>query len=177
MSAAVVLVGHGGVPKDLPRELVRRLKGLEGMRQASGAPPSDEEVALDARIRAWPRTPATDPYRAGIEALAAALRPRLGGTPLVVAYNEFCAPSLPDVVDELVAGGVTTVTVVPTMLTPGGSHAEIDIPEALAALRARHPQVTIRYAWPVDMELLAAMLASHLKFTTATQSTQSKTKK
>jgi sirohydrochlorin cobaltochelatase len=176
MIGAVVLVGHGGVPTDLPRELVRRLKALEGMRQASGAPPSDEERALDARIRHWPRTSATDPYRAGLQALAGALRPRLAGARLEIAYNEFCAPSLPEAVDGLVADGVTTITVVPSMLTPGGSHSEIEIPAALAELRSRHPHVALHYAWPVDMELLADMLASHLetKFTTEAPSTQSR---
>lgn len=159
---AVVLVGHGGVPRDCPRELVRRLKALEGQRAAHGGPPSDEERALERRIRDWPRTPATDPYQAGIERLATALRARLAGVRLVVAYNEFCAPALDEAVDALVADGVADVTVVPTMLTPGGSHSEIDIPETLAGLRRRHPRLRLRYAWPVDVELLAGMLAAHL---------------
>jgi sirohydrochlorin cobaltochelatase len=161
--AAVVLVGHGGVPKDYPRDDVRRLKALEGQRAARGGAPGDEETLLDRRIRQWPRTARTDPYQAGIEALAAALRPRLHGVRLTVAYNEFCAPSLADAVDALVADGVRTITVIPTMLTPGGSHSEIDIPDALAELRAQHPDVALHYAWPVDVELLAAMLADHLQ--------------
>lgn len=159
---AVILVGHGGVPKDCPRALVRQLKELEGRRGAHGGPPTPEELALDQRIRTWPRTPATDPYQAGIEALAAALRRRLDGTPLVVAYNEFCAPSLADAAAALIADGIRDLTVVPTMLTPGGSHSEIDIPETIAQLRAAHAGVRIQYAWPVDVDVLAAMLATHL---------------
>jgi sirohydrochlorin cobaltochelatase len=165
---AVILVGHGGVPKDFPRADVRRLKALEGQREARGGEPCDEERALDARIRHWPRTPANDPYQAGIEALAGALRARLGATPLVVAYNEFCAPSLDDAVASLAAGGTTHITVVPTMLTPGGSHSEIDIPHALAALGSRHPTLDLHYAWPVDMGLLADMLVAHLSLRSET---------
>jgi len=159
---AVILVGHGGVPKDFPREQVRRLKALEGQRAAHGGAADDEERALDTRIRAWPRTAVNDPYQAGIAALADALRARLGDTPLVVAYNEFCAPSLDEAVAALAGRGATSITVVPTMLTPGGSHSEIDIPQALASLRSRHPTLELRYAWPVDMDLLAGMLATHL---------------
>ena len=36
MTRATVLVGHGGVPKDCPHELVRKLKQLEAQRRASG---------------------------------------------------------------------------------------------------------------------------------------------
>lgn len=160
--SCVLLVGHGGVPRDCPRELVRQLKALEGQRMARGVAPSEEERALDRRIREWPRTAASDPYQAGVEQLAAALRARLGGVRLAIAYNEFCAPSLEEAVEGLVADGVADVTVVPTMLTPGGSHSELEIPAALAALRARHPHVTLRYAWPVDVALLADMLVAHL---------------
>jgi sirohydrochlorin cobaltochelatase len=161
MTGAIILVGHGGLPSDIPRELVRRLKALEGARTHRD-PPTEEEQALDRRIRSWPRTPTTDPYQAGIETLAAALRPRHAGARLVVAYNEFCAPSLADAAVALIADGVADITVVPTMLTPGGAHSEIEIPATLAQLRARHPGIALRYAWPVDVHLLADMLATHL---------------
>ena len=50
-ATALVLVGHGAVAKDCPRELVRQLKALEGGRQTTGAPPTPEEKALEERIR------------------------------------------------------------------------------------------------------------------------------
>jgi len=157
---AVILVGHGAVPTDCPRSLVAGLKRLQA---SSRGRPAPGLLAAENKIRGWPRTPETDPYQAGLESLAADLRRRLPGRLVLTAYNEFCAPSLADAVDALVADGVRTITVIPTMLTPGGSHSEIDIPEALAALRARHPQAELHYAWPVDVELLAAMLADHLQ--------------
>lgn len=159
---AVILVGHGAVPRDCPRELVTRLMALEGRRRASRDPPGAEEQEIDARIRAWPRTPATDPYQAGIEALAAALRPRLGGAILVVAYNEFCAPTLADAALRLIHGGRRRIAVVPSMLTPGGVHSEVEIPEAIAHLQARHPDVSLRYAWPFDLGAVAGLLAEQV---------------
>ena len=56
---AVVLVGHGGVPRDYPRERLMQLRALETRRRASGAPPSQEEVALEHELRHWPRTQTT----------------------------------------------------------------------------------------------------------------------
>src|SRR4029453_376725 len=72
---AVILIGHGAVPGDCPRDLVTRLKALEGRRRATGEPPGPEERELDAQVRRWPGSPATDPYQAGLDALAARLRP------------------------------------------------------------------------------------------------------
>jgi sirohydrochlorin cobaltochelatase len=163
ITKGVVLVGHGGVPKDFPRDLVAKLKGLEGRRRATNSPPSAEESDLDAKIRHWPRTPQNDPYKVGLETLAEALRQRLNGDLFGVAYNEFCTPTLEEVVTKLVAAGAERITVIPSMLTPGGSHSELEIPETLAQLRAAHPTIDFRYAWPFDLSVIASMLAQQLQ--------------
>jgi len=159
----VVLVGHGGIPKDYPRELVTKLRALETKRRATGGPPTPEELELDTKIRRWPRTPQTDPYRAGLETLAAQLKASLNGDLFAVAYNEFCAPTVEEAVEALIAGGATAITLVPSMLTPGGSHSEIEIPETLKHLRAKHPGIELRYAWPFDLGQVASMLAGQIQ--------------
>lgn len=160
---AVVLVGHGAVAKNCPRDLVRRFKALEAQRTANGGDPTAEEMELDERIRRWPRTPANDPYKAGLECLAAGLQSLLDEERVVVAYNEFCAPSLEGAVERLAAEGVPVVTVVTSMLTPGGVHSEVEIPEILDRIRHRHPLVEVRYAWPFDMGRIARMIADHVR--------------
>ena len=52
-----------------------------------------------------------------------------------MAYNEFCAPTLEESVEELIKKGATHITVTTTMFTPGGSHSEVEIPEILDHLR------------------------------------------
>ena len=79
----VILVGHGGIPKGCPQELVTKLKRLEAQRRATKLPPSPEELELDTKIRQWPRTLETDPYQSGLEAVAAQLRANLGGCSLL----------------------------------------------------------------------------------------------
>jgi len=163
MQRAIILVGHGGLPSDLPHELVIRLKKLESARRASGAPASPEEMDLNERIRRWPRTSASDPYQTGLERLAARLRPRLNGALFSLAYNEFCTPTLQEAFEEVVKAGATHVTVLSSMLTPGGSHAEIEIPEAIQYLQTQYPQITLLYAWPFDLDVVAEMLAQHVR--------------
>jgi sirohydrochlorin cobaltochelatase len=160
---AVVLVGHGGVPTDFPRKDLARLKALESRRRAEGGAMTDEERELDAAIRSWPRTAETDPYKAGFERLAASLAAELGETRLYLAYNEFCAPALEQAVARAIADGARAVTVVPSMLTPGGVHAEIEIPEVIAALREVHAGVEIAYAWPFALEHVARFFADHVR--------------
>ena len=159
----VVLVGHGGIPKDCPQELVMRLKRLEVQRRAAKMPPSPEEIELDTKIRRWPRTAETEPYKTGLEKVAASLRAQLDGALFAVAYNEFCAPTLEESVEELIKKGATHITVTTTMFTPGGSHSEVEIPEILDRLRKQYPNIMLRYAWPFDMDLIAAMLATQIK--------------
>ena len=155
----VVLVGHGGIPKDCPQDLVTRFKRLEAQRRAGKQPPSAEEIKLNNTIRRWPRTAETDPYRSGLESFGEALRPHLNGARFALAYNEFCTPSLEEAVEDLIQQGATSITVLTTMFTPGGSHSEVEIPEILDQLKKTHPNVTIRYAWPFDLAMVARMMA------------------
>ena len=159
----VILVGHGGIPMDCPQELVTRLKRLEAQRRAAKVLPTPEEIELDTKIRRWPRTAETEPYQAGHETVAARVRTQLNGALFAVAYNEFCAPTLEESVEELIEQGATEITVTTTMFTPGGSHSEIEIPEILERLRAQYPHVTLHYAWPFDLTLVAKMLAEQIK--------------
>jgi sirohydrochlorin cobaltochelatase len=164
----VILVGHGGIPKDCPQELVSKLKRLEAQRRTAKLPPSLEEIELDTKIRRWPRTKSTDPYQSGLEAVAAVLKPYLAEALFTVAYNEFCAPTLEEAVEDLIGHGATSITVLTTMFTPGGSHSEVEIPEILDHLRANHPNVELRYAWPFDLQLIGRTLGEQLRrFSTA----------
>jgi sirohydrochlorin cobaltochelatase len=160
----IVLIGHGGTARDTPRELVSELKALEGRRMAAGGGPmSPREAELDAQVRSWPRTPETDPYKFGLERLAEYLRKEVDPVPVWVAYNEFCAPSIPETLDALARDGVRHVQLITTMFTPGGSHSEVEIPDLLAEARQRHPDLTLEYVWPFDLELAARFLRDSLQ--------------
>ena len=129
----IILVGHGGIPKGYPQDLITKLKRLEAQRRASGSSMSSEELELDTKVRTWPRTPQSDPYQAGLEALGAAMKPFLNGVLFGLAYNEFCGPTLAEAVEEL------------------------------KELRRKHPNVTLTYAWPYNLVQVSKMLVEHIK--------------
>lgn len=118
---------------------------------------------LDAKIRQWPRHAGNDPYKAGLERLAAVLRPMVRTELFAIGYNEFCRPSIAEAIDEVIRQGASRVLIVPSMLTPGGSHSEHDIPLALDAVRRAHPDVVLEYVWPFDLAQVAALLAAHVQ--------------
>ena len=164
MKEAIILIGHGSVATDTPRPLVAELTRLEGERMARREMKmSEREAELDKQVRDWPRTPQNDAYKAGVDVIARALAPKLGGRKLVVAYNEFCAPSVEDAIEGLVRDGFTRISLISTMFTRGGLHAECEIPGIVLAAGKAHPGVKIEYAWPFDPDFLADFLAGQLQ--------------
>lgn len=156
---AVILIGHGGAASDTPQPMVAELLRLEAERRARAmAAPSPREAELDKLVREWPRTPETDPYQCGVEEIAKALAPKLADRRLVVAYNEFCAPSVEGAIESLAKEGFTRISLISTMFTRGGIHAEREIPAVVLAARKKHPGVTVEYAWPYDAGLIADFL-------------------
>ena len=160
----VLLIGHGGVPSDFPQQETGELRKLEVQRESQGLPhPVGREKELDDKIRHWPRTPQSDPYQAGLERVADHLRKRLPHQQVVIAYNEFCTPSVDVAIETLVKEGAQRIIVTTTMFTPGGSHPEKEIPELLERARERHPTLEIQYAWPFDLDLAAEFLAKQME--------------
>ena len=163
----IVLIGHGAPATDTPPQLIGELMGLEW--RAGACPgghhhaPGSRAAELDAQIRNWPRRDSNDPYRKGLEQVAAALVPLLPTKRLAVGYNEFCRPTIAEAIEQVIAQGARRVLVIPSMLTPGGLHSEVDIPRALKDVQAAHPTVAIEYVWPFPAEDVAALLASRLR--------------
>jgi sirohydrochlorin cobaltochelatase len=80
--------------------------------------------------------------------------------PVRLVFLERQAPSLIDGVDELAALGATTIDVFAILLSGGGRHMKVDIPELMAAAKAQHPRVTLTlhpHAMGVHPWVLAAM--------------------
>lgn len=160
---AVILIGHGGVPKDFPVAKVGRLRMLESARQSAGVPPCNEERELDREIRNWPRTPESEPFLYGMRAIADGVTKKIGATRLEIAFNEFCAPSIEESAASLIGEGFTTIILLSTMITRGGIHSEIEIPEIIAALRKQYPGITFEYRWPLDADEIGSFFANQLR--------------
>jgi sirohydrochlorin cobaltochelatase len=70
----------------------------------------------------------------------AAIRRQQPDVPVELAFLEFMAPTLPDCIAALVAGGARKIVVMPMFIARGG-HLKRDVPELLEKLRLAHPDV------------------------------------
>ena len=165
METAIVLAMHGAPPKDFPGQELTEYFGLHGRVERADkkerAALATRHGELEAKMRAWPRTAANDPFHAGSLAIAQALS-NASGLAVILGFNEFCAPSLEESLGQA-ALEYRRVIVVTPMLTAGGEHAGADIPAAIERARIRHPRTDFRYAWPFEPAEVAAFLAAQVR--------------
>jgi sirohydrochlorin cobaltochelatase len=161
----IVLAAHGAPPNDFPGREIAELFSMHGRleRAPEGQRATLERryAELDAKVRAWPRTPQNDPFWAASLDLAEHLS-REVECEVIAGFNEFCAPSLDEALEQAAVGGAEQVTVVTPMMTRGGEHAEMDIPAAIRRAEDRHPAVSFVYVWPFRVSEVARFLAAQI---------------
>jgi sirohydrochlorin cobaltochelatase len=161
--AVIVLAVHGSPPLDFPRAEMIEFMSLEAKLGPGHRGPATPEMLrhrqLEAKMRAWPRTGQNDPFYAGSQELAKHLRQE-SGLEVILGFNEFCAPTLDEALERAAAREAGKIVVLTPMLTRGGEHATVDIPEAVRRAQQRFPSQKILYAWPFTTEDIARFLAS-----------------
>ena len=103
-------------------------------------------------------------WRRPLERLIELLAVELGDA-VAVAYLAH-APSIEAVIASFEQAGHRRVLVVAALLSPGGRHVKQDIPDAVAAARARFPSVEIELAPGAlgdDEQVLAALARASLE--------------
>jgi sirohydrochlorin cobaltochelatase len=164
MKAALVLAMHGMPPHDFPKaEMAEYFSQYnpfhhQGPQGHSHAPSRFQE--LDVKMRQWPRNPQNDTFFGAAYQLADRLK-EATGYPVIVGFNEFCAPNLDSAMDQAAGQGDTVVVITP-MMTPGGIHSEVDIPMTIQRAQARHPAVRFEYVWPFDLRDVAGFLKGQI---------------
>ena len=165
MRTMIVLAMHGSPPRDFPPQEAAeffRLHARLGHAGPEGEALEHRYAQLDAKMRTWPRSADNDPFYAGSQELADHLR-RTSGSDVVVGFNEFCAPSLDEALDQAAAQRPDRVIVVTPMMTRGGEHSEVEIPEAVQHARERYPGLSFIYVWPLDVAAIARFLAGQMQ--------------
>ncbi len=113
-------------------------------------------------MRRWPRTAENDPFYAASLSLAGHIQNE-SGMETRVCFNEFCAPTLEEVVKEAVEEGFQRIVVVTPMMTRGGEHAEVEIPAQIQKLQSQYPTTQMIYAWPFEEKEIAQFLLAQVR--------------
>ena len=164
MKTVIVIAAHGAPATDCPRGKIGMLMALESMPRLVSRMGFLRRLhkSLDHEVRAWPRTGANDPYKAGVEALAGRIA-RHTGCEVIPAYNEFCSPDISAAIDGAISHGADMVIVATTMTTRGGEHAETEIREIVEAAADKYAPVQVVYAWPFDPDRVAMLFAEEIR--------------
>ena len=165
MKTIIVLAMHGVPPNDFPKGEMAELMALHG-RLGHGV--ESERVSLerrhaeiDARIRAWPRSARNDPFYVASQDLAEHLSGATG-CEVIVGFNEFCAPALDEALDRAMLQRPDKVVVLTPMMTRGGEHSEVHIPQAIRWVQGKYPDTPIVYLWPFEVSEVANFLATQI---------------
>ncbi|MFN7036183.1 MAG: CbiX/SirB N-terminal domain-containing protein, partial [Bellilinea sp.] len=156
----------GSPPNDFPKRELAEFFGLHARVEA--APHSMDEAsrtryaALDLKMRQWPRTAENDPFHAASLSLARQIEIE-SGLETRVCFNEFCAPTLEEVVKGAVEEGFQRIVMVTPMMTRGGEHAEHEIPAQIQTLQSRYPANRFIYAWPFEEREVARFLSAQVR--------------
>lgn len=167
MKTVIILAMHGAPPNDFPKRNMGEFFSLHmqlergAVAEAKRSKLESRYAELEEKMRTWPRTEQNDPFYAASHTLAEELS-LTTGYDVIVGFNEFCAPSLDDALDQAVAKDAERVIIITPMMTPGGEHAEIDIPAAIDDAQQRHPDIDFRYAWPFDTDAVTQFLAAQI---------------
>jgi sirohydrochlorin ferrochelatase len=107
-----------------------------------------------------------------IRALVAEVRSMRPDLRIEPAFLDLSKPSFPTVVDKLVRAGYEEIVVVPLLLTEA-FHAKVDVPAAIAAVEAKHPDLRVRasnilgletvFLEVLDRRLRAALKAARVR--------------
>lgn len=164
--AVVLLIMHGMPPKDFPPQIKRRFFQLRSSLGDHAPSDKNDELVrevqeLDDQMRSWPRNIENDSFSFAAEELRVAMEQRLD-VPVIVAFNEFCSPTVDQGFQQARALGSARIVVVTPMMTRGGNHSEEEIPQEIEKARAKYPDVTIDYAWPFANEKMAEFLGSQV---------------
>ncbi|MFW9795044.1 MAG: sirohydrochlorin chelatase [Candidatus Thorarchaeota archaeon] len=161
---SIVLAMHGAPPKDYPHsELLEFFKLHMALEHGSEFPQAmhKKHDEMEWRIRTWPRNSENDPFWDASHRLSEELS-KVTGKKVFLGFNEFCRPSVVEALEEAVSSGVCEIFVITPMMTPGGEHSEVDIPQLIKQARIRHPDVSFKYAWPFELASVANFLAEQL---------------
>ena len=142
MKKIIILAVHGAPPLDFPKSEVAKLMSMNSQMENAIGSELDrlkrQYNELDNKIRRWPRDASNDPFQVGSQEIAAQLS-QATGHQVILGYNEFCAPSLDEALDQAVDQGAEEIIVTTPMMTRGGGHAESEIPSVIKRHRNGTP--------------------------------------
>ena len=161
----IIFAMHGSPLLDFPTnqtvELFNLHARLEHIAEGESLALRERYDQLNAKMRAWLRTPENDPFHAGSFDIASNLQ-EVTQIEVILGFNEFWNPSLEQAFKQAVKSDPVKIIVVTPLMTRGGEHSEVDIPAAIKRTESRYPDVPIENIWPFESFQVAQFLSTQI---------------
>jgi sirohydrochlorin cobaltochelatase len=155
-----IIAAHGTPPLDMPRKLMLEYMMLHGGMRVRGSKQDKRHDELDEMVRNWPRTD-KDAYWAGTIKLGKMLETMIGSE-TIVAYNEFCGPSIKEAFEKAVNDKAKKIFVISPMWEPNNRHSAVDVLQSVYRAKKKYPKIEIIYAWPYGYDKIIKCLCGQL---------------
>ncbi|MEO0271272.1 MAG: CbiX/SirB N-terminal domain-containing protein [candidate division WOR-3 bacterium] len=160
----IIFVGHGSVPYDFPQEKLKKYFFLRSkkMKGELNKEEKKEFLNLERELHYFERNAENDPHYFFHKKLKDEIEKELN-IKCYFAFNEFCAPNLEEVIEEIVKNeNNSEIFIVPTMFT-GGHHTDEEIKEEIEKIKEKFKNLRIKYLYPFNFEYIKELFEKHIK--------------
>ncbi len=162
MKKVLILIGHGDIPYDFPKEKLKEYFKLRTL-QRSGSINEEEKryfLKLEEELKKWKRNKSNDSHYFNIKKFSKYLQKKIN-IKVDFAFNEFCSPDIKEKFEEI-KDKYDEFYFLPTMIF-SGKHTHFEIKKKIEDLKKENPDKKIFYVYPLKEDLVKKFFVGIIK--------------
>ena len=153
MKKVLILIGHGDIPLDFPKEKFKEYLRLRSLYKVGSLNEEEKNkfFEIEENLKNWERNEVNDTHYFELKKFSEALEKELN-IKVTFAFNEFCAPSIEEKF-ESIKNEYEEIYFLPTIIF-GGHHTQIEIKNKIEKLKKENPYKKIFYIYPFKVSFI-----------------------
>lgn len=144
MRKVIILIGHGDIPGDFPKEKLKKYFKLRSLSKVNALNEEEKKyfLELEQELKKWRRNKSNDSHYFKLKKFSRFLKKEININ-VDFAFNEFCYPDIKEKFESL-KHKYDEFYFLPTLIF-GGKHTDIEIKEKIKDLKKDNPDKKIFY--------------------------------
>lgn len=162
MKKVVILIGHGDIPSDFPKEKLKEYFRLRSLYRIGSLNEKEKKyfLELEKELKKWKRNKSNDHHYFKLKKLSRFLKKELNIN-VDFAFNEFCYPDIKEKFENI-KHKYDEFYFLSTLIF-GGKHSDIEIKEKIVNLKKENPDKKIFYISSFKEDLLKEFFVKIIK--------------